>query len=337
MLICIAQGLSATCKEARAAYKALKTPFDGVAFQPVQQNPQAWIVRGGKNIQEISTKNETINNPYRIRIVRHKSKAGCPVVVLFVYGKTGSNQLHECASRISARNFVSFFSTKDAHNTMWKALHQLTVTPGDKLDASNSLLPLVNTTSLLWPHIYPATETVHNGLDDSEAVTSGNVAVRVPRDVDHACLQVDDENLEAVFGDDLLSLAGKHDTYATLNSVPFVFSVDTPVRGFPILCSRPDNDAYQRKRVKFMLEREKSRVAQLQSALSKPRRKSFNEANGRIKRLSLLLTKTMSNGALPMCMKPHETEHAEITERFVDARYAAFDSQTDTNSDGSED
>ena len=340
MLMCIARGVASTCKNAWVAYHEWTTPLDGVAIQTIKRNPKAWSVGRGKTVKEIAAENETIDNPYYVRIVRDTVKPGRPVVVLFVYGKTGPLQLHECASQISAINFVSFFSTKDAHNSMWRAFYHLEILPEEELDVSKSQLPLVNTTPLLWPHIYPA--TWHHRIDEDAYIPfrSGDVAVRVPRDVDAICQhdpiwgrgRTDEEYLSAVFGDRLLAIAGKHDTHTTLNGVPFVLAVDTPVDGF----SNAGNGAHQRRRVQLVLDGEKAREAQFRGAPTKQKRKSFGDASCRIKQMSLLLNETMSNGALPICMKPHETEYAETTGNVIDARYATFGQQTDTDSDDSE-
>lgn len=97
-------------------------------------------------------------------VIREKTKPGCPVVVLFVFGKSVQ---FKYASRLTVRDFVSIFSTKDAHKELWRTRYVPLETVGPGMDDSNvsilleenmsraSKMPLKGVETLRWPRVYP--------------------------------------------------------------------------------------------------------------------------------------------------------------------------------------
>ena len=260
-LICCARGLPTTCKQAWRIYLNMKTVFDGAVIRPTANFPDRWDISRGYRMKEMETDGDDLKDPYSIVIVRNLRSPGREVLVFFVYGLAPLGGRNEFASRVTAIKFVSVFCTKDAHTQIWNAGEafdqSLIYSRVEEREATACKLPFVGVDYLKWGNVYPDLRpSQHAAIFTS----TGHVAIDIPSDVDRNHLNPNDwgparfdaSNRPAVFDRDLLRLAGKEDDWRTLNSVPFVLSVETPTIGFHSL-EAPNTSAYRKELVKHLL------------------------------------------------------------------------------------
>jgi hypothetical protein len=319
-------GAGSVCKEARRAYHARKTPLDGSVRHV---NGDWFLLRGGMCFQERETEAESLSDPFSIRIVRDR-KPGRPVFVFLVLDEEAMPGVGMVvrASRVSARNFVSVFCTKDVHQQAWKSVHlgQPCFVHTDRRERINALptpLPLADKEMCVWPSVFPETRPHPGGFYE----ITGNVAVHVPVDVEsHSGLPSDPDNCPAVFGRDLLDVAGFGEPPCTLNRVPGVLSVDTPTPS-RVFDSPAHTEEGRDARVRYFLQRHQS------SALVRldppPKRASAEGAARLIVKHANLLNATSSSGAMPLGLKSQVVEEFEAQHGVSDARFADVEETSD--------
>lgn len=319
-------GAGSVCKEARRAYHARKTPLDG----SVRHVEGDWfLLHGGMSFEERETEAESLSDPFSIRIVR-ENKPGRPILVFLVLdeqAKPGVGMVVR-ASRVSARNFVSIFSSKDVHRQVWKAVHLGRPCLTGRRSRMNALpmpLPLADKEMCVWPLVFP--ETRHHPERGVFEIT-GNVAVHVPVDVEsHPGLPSDPENCPAVFGRDLLDVAGFGEPPCTLNRVPGVLSVDTPTEH--VFDSPAHTDKGRDLRVRYFMERSARPSSALVRLDPPPKRAAAEGAARLIANHANLINATSASGAMPLGLKSQVVEEFEAQHGVSDARFADVEETSD--------
>lgn len=319
-------GAGSVCKEARRAYHARKTPLDG----SVKHVHGDWfLIRGGMEFQERETDAEALSDPFSIRIVRD-NKPGRPILVFLVLDEQAMPGVGMVAraSRVSARNFVSVFCTKDVHRQVWKAVHLgqpsfVQAARRERINALPTPLPVANKEMCVWPLVFPEMRPDPEGAFE----ITGNVAVHVPVDVEsHTGLPSDPENCPAVFGRDLLEVAGFGEPPCTLNRVPGVLSVDT-LTSSRVFNSPSHTEEGREDRVRYFLQR---RPCSALARLDPPPKRAAAEGAARlIVNQTNLINATSSSGAMPLGLKSQVVEEYEAEHNVLDARFADVEETSD--------